>query len=793
VNPIPLQQLELDRVLTLIAMEAKSSLGKASVARRRPLRTLAKCEEAQADLADMVRFVLTEGLLPLAGLTDVAPLLDRDSILDIDESWIVVRSVRATQAIRETFLRTDSFPRLSAHAHEIPDLGALISKLNKYFTNDGKLREEASAELRAIRQRMQGKRSAIQRVLNDVMNRNADAIQEPLIVMRGDRYCVPVRADHRGAVTGILHERSGSGASFFIEPMQAIELNNDLADLLIQEREEIARITRYISAAIAEEAEPIRDAARAGGDFDALQACAQFHNLCGASRPIFNDDHNLEVIDGRHPLLDERLAAARQEAFGEEPSDRKVIPISVALDRNRTALVISGPNAGGKTVALKTTGLLVAMAMSGLPVPAADGTTIPIVDDFHVLIGDDQSVLEHLSTFSAYLLRLRRVLERATDRSLVLLDELGSGTDPEEGSAIATAVIEHLLATGALMIVTTHLSALKSFAVNDARIVNASMEFDAATAQPTYRMIAGIPGRSRAIDVAQMIGLPSSIIERAREHLGDRYGETDSLIAELQKKMSEVLAARDEATRLRGDLEAERDALAAERAKLEKERGRVGSSFREELDRLRDDVQRQVAAEIKNLRESDRSARAKVNAAEIVKTLTKPVDKAIDFLPSEQREVRVGEKAEHRSFKVTGVIVSIDSRKAVLNVNGRKMTVDLKDLVPVLGARTSRPQKEKGSGRDARAPREPDTLDTVVSAEINLIGQRVDDAIDESDKFLDRALLEGKQAVRIIHGFGTGKLRQALREHLRKHPAVKSWRPGGENEGGDGATIAVLE
>jgi DNA mismatch repair protein MutS2 len=793
VYPIPLQQLELDRVLTLIAMEAKSTLGKASIARRRPLRTVAECEGAQADLAEMVRFVLTEGLLPLAGLTDVAPLLDRDTILDIDESWIVLRSVRATQAVRETFLRTDTFPRLAVHAHGIPDLGALIGKLNKYFTNDGKLREEASAELRAIRQRMQGKRSAIQRVLNDVMARSADAIQEPLVVMRGDRYCIPVRADHRNAVTGILHERSGSGASFFIEPMQAIELNNDLADLLIQEREEIARITRFISAAIAEEADDIRDAARVGGEFDALQACAQFHSMMGASRPMFNEDHVLEVIEGRHPLLDERLAASRAEAFGEEPSDRKVIPISVKLDRNSTALVISGPNAGGKTVALKTTGLLVAMAMSGLPVAAADGTMIPIIDDFHVLIGDDQSVLEHLSTFSAYLVRLRRVLERATDRSLVLLDELGSGTDPEEGSAIATAVIEHLLDTGALMIVTTHLSALKSFAVNDPRIVNASMEFDAATAQPTYRMIAGIPGRSRAIDVAQMIGLPPSIIDRAREHLGDRYGETDTLIAELQKKMSEVLASRDEAAVLRTQLESERDALTAERAKLEKERGRVGSSFREELDRLRDDVQRQVAAELKNLRESDRNARANVNAAEIVKTLTRPVDKALDFLPSEQRDVHVGEKAEHRSFKVTGTVVSIEGKKAVLNVNGRKMTVDVKDLVPLLGARTSRPQPPGNGGRDARAPRETDSLEAPISAELNLIGQRVDDAIDESDRFLDRALLEGKQAVRIIHGFGTGTLRKALREHLRKHPAVKSWRAGGENEGGDGATIAVLE
>jgi DNA mismatch repair protein MutS2 len=783
VSALPLQQLELDRVLTLIAMEAKSSLGKAAVARRRPLRTLAACESAQGDLAEMVRFYLREGLLPLAGLTDLSQLLHRESVLDIDESWIVVRAVRATQAMRETLLRTAGYPRLQKLAGGIDDLGDLVSKLNKYFTKDGKLREDASAELRSIRQKVQAKRSAIQRLLSDIMNRNADAIQEPLIVMRGDRYCVPVRSDHRNAVPGILHERSGSGASFFIEPMQAIELNNDVADLLLQEREEIARITRFISQTIADERDAIEAATATAGELDALQACAMFHSAIGAARPLFNEDHVLHILGGRHPLLDERLASAREEAFGEEPGDRRVIPIDVELHREKTALVISGPNAGGKTVALKTTGLLVAMAMSGLPVPANDGTNIPIVDDIHVLIGDDQSVLEHLSTFGAYLTRLKRVLAKATDRSLVLLDELGSGTDPEEGGALAAAVIEHLLDAGALLIVTTHLSALKSFAVNDDRIVNASMEFDSATGKPTYRMIGGIPGRSRAIDVAQMIGLPPSVIAAARERLGDRYGETDQLLAELQKKMSEVLETRDAAARVQRELESARDAADAERDRLAKERAKVAGGFREELDRLKDDVSRQVAAEMKNLR-------ANANTREVVARLTVPVAQAMEFLPAEQREVRVGEKAEHRKFKVKGNVDSIGGGKAVLNVNGRKMTVDVGDLVPV--AQPS-PAPSGLPSPPGRGRREASGEGEIVPAELNLIGARVDEALDASDKFLDRALLEGKQAVRIIHGFGTGTLRKALREHLRKHPAVKSWRAGGENEGGDGATIAMLE
>jgi len=780
-----LAPLELDRILTLIAMETKSTIGKESILRRRPFATLAACDAAQGDLAEMVRFFHEDGLLPLAGLTDVAPLFARETVLDLDESWLVVRAARATQSVRETFLRSDRYPRLTHLGHAIPDLEEMLGKLNKYFTRDGKLREDASAELRAIRQKVHQKRAAIQRVLTEVMNRAGDAVQEPLIVMRGDRYCIPVRTERRNAVTGILHECSGSGASFFIEPMQAIELNNDLADLLIQEREEIARITRFVSQTIIEHADELTVAARATGEFDALQACAVFHDAVGASRPTFNDDHVLELLDGRHPLLDERLAAWREEAFGETPSERTVIPITVKLDRQSTALVISGPNAGGKTVALKTTGLLVAMAMSGLPLPAADGSVIPIVDGFNVLIGDDQSVLEHLSTFSAYLVRLKRVLERATDRSLVLLDELGSGTDPEEGAALAAATVEHLLETGALMIVTTHLSALKSFAVNDGRIVNASMEFDSATGSPTYHMIAGIPGRSRAIDVAKMIGLPSSIIDRARERLGDRYGETDTLLAQLQARMSEVLAQQNEISKLQRQIENERRALAESKEKLDKERTKLGSSYRDELERLRDDVTRHVSAEIKHLRELDQQARANVKAQAVVQAVTKPVENAMEFIPVEQREVRVGDKAEHRKFKVTGTVASIDGNRAVLNVNGRKMTVELRDLTAL--------ESQKAEGRGQKYARVVTSSDDAeVGAELNLIGQRVDDSIEATDKFLDRALLEGKQAVRIIHGFGTGTLRKALREYLRKHPAVKSWRPGAENEGGDGATIAVL-
>lgn len=786
-----LAAIEFDRVLELIALEAKSDLGQALVRSRRPLATRSQCEQAHFELAEMVRFYLREGLMPLAGLSDPAPLLGGESVLELPESWQIIRSVRAANAIRETFVRSDAYPRLKEIAATIPELRELLSHASRYFTVDGKLREEASAELRSIRSRSHAKRQAIQKNLSDLMSRHADAIQEPLITIRGDRYCIPVRSDHRNAVPGILHERSGSGASFFIEPLGVVELNNDLADLLQQEREEIARITRFISQQITAVAGDILESAHIAGGLDATQACALFFDRSQSVTPTFSDDRELRILDGRHPLIDERLAGARVQAFGESEGDKNVVPTTVSLDNASPALVISGPNAGGKTVALKTVGLLVAMGLSGLPVPAREGTRLPVVDDIHVLIGDDQSVLEHLSTFSAYLVRLKRVLERVTPRSLVLLDELGSGTDPEEGAALAASVIEHMLESGCLTMVTTHLSALKTFAVHDRRIINASMEFDSATARPTFRLIVGVPGRSRALDAAQMIGLPASIIAAARARLGDRYVETDQLLAELQRRMSEVLALEDTVKDERGALARASREVESRAAALEKERLRLGGTYRDELDRLKDETGRRLNAELRQLREAEKSNRAQVSAAKVFETITRPIDQALEFVPASDVILRPGDKAEHRRLKVTGLVASIDGARAVLSVGGKKVSVELKDLSAVAGGRPA----EKASLKRRQAVELPSSEDVTpaVSAELNLIGQRVEEALEESDKFLDRALLDGRPAVRIIHGYGTGTLRKAIREHLRRHPGVKSFRPGAENEGGDGATIAVLD
>jgi DNA mismatch repair protein MutS2 len=541
-----LRALDFAEVLEIVALEARTAPGGRRVLARRPVSSLSEAERLQSELAEMTRFYLEEGMLPLGGLSEAPEAIDAGG-LDLELSWQILRAVRATQAIREAILRSGrEMPHLATIASGIFDLDDLIRSVSRYFTKDGKLREDASPELRRIRSRVQGRRQETQRVLGDLMNRRADAIQEPIITVRGDRYCIPVKSERRSDVPGILHERSGSGASVFLEPMEIVELNNEIADLLLAERDEIRRIERFIAEQITLHRDPIIASADAAAELDAIQACAIVGSRIGAVRPLFNDRHELRIREGRHPLLDERLADLRASAFGEEPSERKVVPVTVELSGDERGLVVSGPNAGGKTVTLKTAGLLTAMAASGLPVPAADGTTLPLPDQIHLLIGDDQALLEHLSTFSAYMTRLQRILASTSPDSLVLLDEIGSGTDPEEGSAIATAVIEHLVETGCLFVVTTHLARVQSLAIASERIINASMEFGEEEHEPTFRLIPGLPGRSRAIEVAERVGLPRPILDRAREYLGTGHERTDQILSQLQASLRQARALQDD-------------------------------------------------------------------------------------------------------------------------------------------------------------------------------------------------------------------------------------------------------
>ncbi len=779
--------LEFGAILSIIALEARSEPGRVRVMRRRPGHDLAECELGQARLAEMVRHNASDGLLPLSGLSSVVELFNAETVPELDESWRALRACQAAQVVRETFLRDDGYPNLRALAETIDDLSPVIDAVGKFFTRDGKLREDASPELRSLRSKIIAKRAAIQKTLQGLMNTHPDAIQDEIITIRGDRYCIPVRADRRSDVQGILHERSGSGASFFVEPLSIVEPNNELADLLIHEREEIARIMRLIGQKLFDSAVPIQRAVAVAGEFDAIQACAVIFVTIEGSRPEFSSSGELRLVDGRHPLLDHRLAELRETAFGDRPGGTVIVPTSFTLGGGRSALLISGPNAGGKTVALKTAGLVVAMAMSGLPVPAAEGTIIPIVDRLCVLIGDDQDVLEHRSTYSAYLLRLKSIMQLATKRSLALVDELGSGTDPEEGAALSAAVIEHFLETGCPLVVTTHIGALKSFALTDARVENAAMEFDVESGLPTFRLIPGVPGRSRAIETAERIGLPATIIASAREKLGGRYGDMDRLIRELQHRSDEMLAARDDLRDKNESLDAQLAEVQQRLDETKRERAKLAETYRDEIEALKREVRSKVSDELKAIRALDVKQREKLRPDGVAAELTRALEQRASTLPSSERALVIGDKVRHRTLGIEGEVREISGNKVTIRAGSKKMQVSASDLAFVEGVR-----RESAAGERPRS-RDDVSESPEAEAELNLVGFRVEDAIEETDRFIDKALLSGRKAVRLIHGFGTGALRRALREHLRTHPGVRGQRPGGEREGGDGATIATLD
>lgn len=788
-NP-SLRSLDFAEVLAVLALEVKTSPGRRRLLARRPVHSLEEAERRQSELREMTNLYLEEGFLPFAGLEEVDAVFSAGSS-DLEHSWMILRAVKATQAVREAVLRSERpVSALSAIAERIADLSELLRSTNKYFTRDGKLREDASPELKRIRTKIHGRRQETQRALNELMNRRSEAIQEPIITLRGDRYCIPVRAEKRSSFPGILHERSGSGASVFLEPLEVVELNNEIADLLLAERDEMRRIERFIAEQIAVHRKDILASIESAAELDAIQACAVVGSRLEAIRPTFSAGSELRIVEGRHPLLDERIADLRQIAFAEQPSDRRVIPVSIDLSGGERGLVISGPNAGGKTVSLKTAGLLTAMAAAGLPVPAGDGTILPLPDQIHLLIGDDQDLLEHLSTFSAYLTRLKAILSNMSATSLVLLDEIGSGTDPEEGSAIAAAVIEHLLDVGCLFVVTTHLARVQSVAIASDRIINASMEFGEQSHEPTFRLIPGLPGRSRAIEVAERVGLPSDMIGKAREFLGSEYGRTDELLSQLQSSLREAQQLRDELDRREREVRITERELNERLERAKKEEKTLLRKWQEESEAIRRDVYRQLRTEIKSLREKGQAERDAISTDTVAKSVLEPTRQRPEPESTDPGALAAGDLVRHRRFGFEGTLQSLEGDRATVLIKGKKMQLEASDLQ--LAQKKGDRQKEQ-KGRQPKRETAPSDVEPTVSAELNLIGQRVEEALEESDRFLDRALLDGRGAVRLIHGHGTGRLRDAIREHLRAHPAVRSWRPGGEREGGDGATVAILE
>lgn len=672
-------------------------------------------------------------------------------------------------------------PLLLSRLAGVADPAPLVARIGRVLDARGQVRDDASPRLKELRRQIQGARERLYTRLETVAAGHREALAEDTIPMRGGRLVLMLSAGARGRLAGLVHGRSGSGKSLYFEPLEVVEENNTLQSAVEEMEAERRRILAELLAALAAELPLVERLLDLLAELDHLEALGRFARLAGAQLPELGPAGRIRLVSARHPLLDPRLAALRAEVLGAAGHEGEIVPLDLELAAPRQVLVITGPNAGGKTVALKTLGLLALAAQAGLPIPAAAGSELPWLLSVVATVGDEQDLLAERSTFSGRLQRLAEAWRAAGPDALALVDELGSGTDPEEGAALSRALVEELAARGGLALVTTHLAALAAAALELPGAGCAAMEFEPESGRPTFRLRPGSPGGSEALALARRLGLPGDWIARAEALLGPGHRDLRRLMAELEATRSELAAEAERARRGAESAALEEARLERERSALEAERRGVGAKLRGELAAFREKVERQLVGELGRLREEFAAGRRESAArAAAARLLAEAPDLVAEETEPTDGPLEVGAPVRHRRLGWTGRLERLDGERALVLVRGKKLAAQAGDLAPAAAPVSAQPVRSEAAEREAAA------------AELQLIGLRVEEAIELLDGWLDRALADGREQVRVVHGHGTGRLREAVRQHLRRHPAVAAHRPGAANEGGNGATVVTL-
>lgn len=801
------QALELPNLLAVIARLAASDLGRERALALRPYSSEEDLRAWRGRFEEASRLVGERSLVPAFDIP-LIELLDRlvhgrppIEGIDLVRLGDLGRATRtAIQRIREAI---PAAPGLLEIAAGLPDLEPLLRRIDRTFDRRGEVREDASPRLASLRGQIRRVRDQIYRDLGEFVAGHKDELSEDTVPMRGGRLVVVLQAGARGRSPGLVHGRSATGKSFYFEPLHVVETNNTLQQSVEDEEAERHRILNEILTEVRGALPALNAHADFLSELDLLQTAVRFGERCDGSLPEIGPRHELRLTGARHPLLDPCLAELRAEALGQAGHSGSIVPLEVDFTSGRRILVVTGPNAGGKTVALKTVGLLSLMAQCGLPIPASPGSRVPFLRSLVATVGDEQDLLADRSTFSGRLLRLKEAWEEAGPDSLVLLDELGSGTDPEEGAALSTALLEGLLEKGSMAVITTHLTQLAAAALEMPGASCAAMEFDPETGRPTFRLMPGPPGGSEALALARRLGLPAEWLDRAEARLGSEHRDLRRLIAEverLRRELNETLGRLDVE---REDAEKLRRRLADELAGLEEERRSVGRRLRTELDSFRRETTEKLRAEVEKMRERFEEGRRRGLEAEAIETLFATAPPALVGSAPEPSSgpIAVGATVRHLGLGWQGVLEKLEPGRAEVLVKGKRVRCRPEDLGPVGSGPVGSGPAAAAVNRSDRAvapPRDPRTakrdLEDAVELppEIHLIGQRVEPALEELDAYIDQALLSHRKEVRVVHGHGTGRLRQAVREHLRGHPGVASLRSGAPNEGGNGATVVTL-
>lgn len=791
-NEKVLKTLEYDKIIDQLAALAGSTLAKDKCKNLKPSSILSEIQAAQRETSDALSRLLRRGNISFSGVTDVRGTLKRleiGSILSMEELLRICKLLEVCARVKSYSRKDageDTGDSLDDLFEALQPLTPVSSEIRRCIISEDELSDDASPALFRLRRSMRQTNDRVHAQLASMVNGSVRSyLQDAVITMRNGRYCIPVRAEYRGQVPGMIHDQSSTGSTLFIEPMAVVKLNNELRELELKEEQEIEVILSTLSSLVAQETETIRDDLTLLTQLDVIFAKAQLSRSYNGSEPVFNEKGWINIKKGRHPLLDKK----------------KVVPIDIHLGKDFQLLIITGPNTGGKTVSLKTVGLFTLMGQAGLHIPAFDGSELAVFEEVFADIGDEQSIEQSLSTFSSHMTNIVSILEKATSRSLALFDELGAGTDPVEGAALAISILSNLHRRGTRTMATTHYSELKVFALSSPGVENGCCEFNVETLRPTYRLLIGVPGKSNAFAISSKLGLSDEIIEEAKTHLTEQEESFEDLITDLENSRTTIEKEREEIDRYKQEIQTLKKRLEQKQDKLDNSREAILRKANEEARAILQDAKDYADTTMRNF---NKFGKANISAKEmeqerdklrkklsgVEKNLTLKTEKK----PKKElkaKDLKIGDSVKVLSMNLKGTVSTLPNDKGNLYVQMGilRSQVNIKDLELIEEPGVTGPGLGKGTGGSGKIKM---AKSASVSMELNLLGKTVDEAIAELDKYLDDAYLAHVPSVRIVHGKGTGALRKGVHTYLRRNKRVKSFRLGEFGEGDAGVTIVVL-
>ena len=788
--------LEYDKIIQLLAECAGSSLGQEKCKKLKPSIDLDEIRNLQQETTDALSYLMQKGSISFSGLRDIMPALKRleiGGILGIVELLNISGLLNVASRVK-TYSRPDKSEEddsdiqtndsLSARFSYIEPLTNLNNEIKRCIVSEEEISDDASPGLSQVRRTIKNTNQRIHEQLNNVMNSSRSMLQESIVTMRNGRYCLPVKSEYKSSFSGMVHDQSSTGSTLFIEPMSVVKLNNELRELSSQEQEEIEKLLATLSNLAAEEADALKTNLSVLAELDFIFARAALSKKLHGSEPKFNTRGFINIKKGKHPLIDKH----------------KVVPIDVELGGSFDLLVITGPNTGGKTVTLKTIGLFTLMGQSGLHIPAFDNSELSVFTDVFADIGDEQSIEQSLSTFSSHMTNTVSILEQATPTTLCLFDELGAGTDPVEGAALAMSILSHLHNQGIRTVATTHYSELKVFALTTEGVENGSCEFDVETLRPTYRLLIGIPGKSNAFAISGKLGLPDYLIDQAKEYIDSENQSFEDVLSDLEKSRLTIEKEEVEIARYKSEIEDLKKKLTIKNEKIDNAKEKILRQANEEahaiLQEAKDFADKTIKKYNKWSKESGLNKAMEQERAELRKKLNSSEEKLALKKQKKQKkqlkpkELKLGDAVLVLSLNLKGTVSSLPNAKGDLFVQMGilRSQVNINDLERIDEEVITAPNlKKTGSGKIKMSKT------TSISPDVNLIGLTTAEAIPKLDKYLDDAYLAHLPQVTIIHGRGTGALRNAVHAHLKKCKYVKSYRIGEFGEGDHGVTIVTFK